>query len=455
LSPRDSSEYTVIAEKEYGLTLNHFSESFYEKQSTMGRPKDSYDYQKWKPFSDTIEAPVDLKSRLMYYQLPTKKESVIIKPGLEELFDSDFELANQVYEALGFKPKATNVVYSAVFFDTNDVVSKYKQVHPNLYSHHSTIEFKPSDLTGLPIGQNKEIKIVGRLTTDKIDVLLVDNPLSKNRFPHITLSTAKGVKPFESNEEIQKNLDKVQPLTDTIQGTVGVFDGNNEVFSSITPEQKQQALQAYSQYLDTIFPDSQVKNIVYHKTSSKQIEGGKFKISRLGGVYFSFFNIPTGGLLKGLFQKIIKENTVLAVVNVKNPFIVNRKNAKEVIKKTGLTTQDVTKLRESFDLSNNDAVLGFPNERKDTGQLDNFPNISFNENERKDIIELAVFEPEQIHMLGTEEDIEDFKQFLKSQPTATETTMEPSIEDQLEDFIEENPNMPEEDAKEYFLSCKL
>jgi hypothetical protein len=59
------------------------------------------------------------------------------------------------------------------------------------------------------------------------------------------------------------------------------------------------------------------------------------------------------------------------------------------------------------------------------------------------------------NFLGNKEDIEGFKQFLKSQPTATETTMEPSIEDQLEDFIEENPNMPEEDAKEYFLSCKL
>ncbi len=175
--------------------------------------------------------------------------------------------------------------------------------------------------------------------------------------------------------------------------------------------------QQYSAYLDTIFPNSKVKDIVYHKTSSKEIEGGKFKISRLGGVYFSFFNIPSGGLLKGVFQKIINENTVLAVVNVKNPFIVNRKNAKEVIKKTGLTTQDVTKLRKSFDLSNNDAVLGFPNETKDTGQLDNFPNISFNENERKDIIELAVFEPEQIHILGNKQDIEGFKRFVRSQET--------------------------------------
>lgn len=76
-----------------------------------------------------------------------------------------------------------------------------------------------------------EIRIVGRLTTDKVDVLLVDNPLSKNEFPHITLSTAKGVKPFQSNEEIKNNQDKIQPLNDVIKGTVGVFDGKSDITS--------------------------------------------------------------------------------------------------------------------------------------------------------------------------------------------------------------------------------
>jgi hypothetical protein len=95
-----------------------------------------------------------------------------------------------------------------------------------------------------------------------------------------------------------------------------------ELFDSNPELAKIGTLQLYSQYLDSIFPNSQVKDIVYHKTSSKEIEGGKFKISRLGGVYFSFFNVPSGSLLKGLFQKIIKENTIIAVVDVKNPFII-------------------------------------------------------------------------------------------------------------------------------------
>lgn len=127
-----------------------------------------------------------------------------------------------------------NPVYSAVFFNTDKVTSKYEQVHPNLYSHHSTIEFRPSDVSELGIGDRMSIKVVGRLTTDKVDALIVENPLSKNKFPHITLSTAKGIKPFESNKEIEENQDKIVKLNDTLLGTVGVFDGVNEITSRLS-----------------------------------------------------------------------------------------------------------------------------------------------------------------------------------------------------------------------------
>jgi hypothetical protein len=119
-------------------------------------------------------------------------------------------------------------VYSAVFFNTDDIISKYAPVHPNVFSHHSTIEFKPSDISNLPIGETKPIKIIGRLTTDKVDVLIVENSLSKNKFPHITLSTAEGVKPFESNAEIENNQDKIKPINDIIEGVVGYFNDGKE-----------------------------------------------------------------------------------------------------------------------------------------------------------------------------------------------------------------------------------
>lgn len=149
------------------------------------------------------------------------------------------DIYNQNQQSESEKSSQRNPVYSAVFFDTNELVSKYPQVHKNLYSHHSTIEFKPADISNLPIGNKMNIKIKGRLTTDKVDVLVVDNPLSKNKFPHITLSTAKGVKPFESNLEIEKNQDKIQPLNDSIKGIVGYFDGITEVTENFLTNSEQ------------------------------------------------------------------------------------------------------------------------------------------------------------------------------------------------------------------------
>lgn len=120
--------------------------------------------------------------------------------------------------------------YTGIFVDKNELMAKYPPVHPNIFYHHSTIEFKPKSIESLPLGQEIELKIIGRLTTDKVDALLVDNPLSKNAYPHITLSTAEGVNPFESNTEIQNNMDKVTPLNDNIIGFCGGFDGDKVVY---------------------------------------------------------------------------------------------------------------------------------------------------------------------------------------------------------------------------------
>jgi hypothetical protein len=124
-----------------------------------------------------------------------------------------------------------NVVYTAIFFNTDQVVDTFGQVHPNLYSHHSTIAFKPESIEGLPVGEDRSITVVGRLTNDKVDALVVENPLSKNKIPHITLSTADGVRPFESNTELENNQDKIEPLNIVLTGVVGYFNGDREVTS--------------------------------------------------------------------------------------------------------------------------------------------------------------------------------------------------------------------------------
>mgnify|MGYP003637282506 FL=1 len=125
------------------------------------------------------------------------------------------------------KPAKTNIIYTGAFVNTN-LTKEYSSDLPNKFGHHMTVSFKPSDLN-VPVGENTDLKIIGRLTTDKVDVLIIDNELSTNEFPHITLATAEGVKPFASNTEIKNNQDKIVPLDTTINATYGYFDGKNDV----------------------------------------------------------------------------------------------------------------------------------------------------------------------------------------------------------------------------------
>jgi hypothetical protein len=124
--------------------------------------------------------------------------------------------------------------YSCVLTNQKELLSRFGQVHENLFSHHSTIEYKPTDIKGLEVGKPIDLKITGRLTNDKVDVLLVDNPYSKNKYPHITLSTAKDVKPVASNFEIENNLDDVIPLDGVLKGVITVcrFEQGGEIIES-------------------------------------------------------------------------------------------------------------------------------------------------------------------------------------------------------------------------------
>ena len=114
----------------------------------------------------------------------------------------------------GFEARELNydIIYvAAMVEDEKKLKELYPPVHSNTFYHHSTIEFKPVKTHTLlnNIGKQVDLEIKGRLTTDKVDVLVVNNPGSTNKHPHITLSTAEGIKPFESNSELEEHYDKI------------------------------------------------------------------------------------------------------------------------------------------------------------------------------------------------------------------------------------------------------
>jgi hypothetical protein len=140
----------------------------------------------------------------------------------------------------------------------------------------------------------------------------------------------------------------------------------------LTPQQKQQALQQYSLYLDNIFPESTVKDIVYHGTKGEKFE--KFIPSKKGeygkGVYFGNY-------------------------------------------KTALESTDEL---DDFTL---EPKKGF-NKNKIIAAIINTQNIYERDLGGNGIRNEYVVEPEQIHILGNKQDIEGFKQFVNKDSSEEE-----------------------------------
>lgn len=119
-----------------------------------------------------------------------------------------------------------DVLYTAqVVDDKNALMRKYPSELPNKFYHHSTNKFGRQTFDERE-GEKLRLHIIGRLRTDKVDALVVENPNSSNDIPHITLATADGIKPVVSNYELHDHYDLVEPLDDFVDTT----------FSNILPK---------------------------------------------------------------------------------------------------------------------------------------------------------------------------------------------------------------------------
>tara|TARA_R100000951_G_scaffold10686_2_gene8996 strand:+ start:107 stop:8230 length:8124 start_codon:yes stop_codon:yes gene_type:complete len=179
--------------------------------------------------------------------LPYEKEKELLETLV--MFVNDFKKVNPKFNATTYfgTPEgitvpteyeaapdltAEEVVYTAqVVNNVPNLKKMFPPVHPNEHYHHSTNQFKPESLEGFELGKGEDLKIVGRLTTDKVDTLIVDNKKSNNKHPHITLSTAENVKPFASNKEIAENLDKIVWFDAKVPVTQGYFNGTSTITS--------------------------------------------------------------------------------------------------------------------------------------------------------------------------------------------------------------------------------
>ena len=160
-------------------------------------------------------------------------------------------------------------------------------------------------------------------------------------------------------------------------GVQELFNSNPELSSIGTAEQ-------YSQYLNTIFPESSVKDVVYHSSPNK-IE--KFKDS-LFGTYFSYSPI------KGTYG----ENIYSVLLNVKSPLVKP-------------SPEDSSDVKEAYnkDYRNYNNPDSFSPEG--LGQYKYDASIETS-TVTKEGAQIKVRNPEQIHILGNKQDVEGFKKFV-------------------------------------------
>ena len=199
---------------------------------------------------------------------------------------------------------------------------------------------------------------------------------------------------FYSKEKLDNDKSLVQDVTN-IKDEKKIW---NEEILQLTPQQKQQAQQLYSQYLDTIFPNSVVKDIVYHGTNTyiESFDKNKISSNTLNYGFYGkgfYFNETSDDLISWWKTLYKKEPTIVtAIINIKNPY---KEDSKVIEEKTKLGNKKETEeFTDNLLQKNYDAIL---------------PQIPKEEGSK----EFVVFEPEQIHILSSKQDIEGFKEFVK------------------------------------------
>jgi hypothetical protein len=190
--------------------------------------------------------------------------------------------------------------------------------------------------------------------------------------------------PVESTDGGKSEENKIENLH--IKEGIGfVFEQNPELAEIGTKEQ-------YSEYLETIFPESKVRNIVYHRSPEKIKAFDKTKIKDSNAKRFYFSPINTGRY----GQHVI--NALLDIKNLAKPgdkdFIddLNKKHPEYTEGKSQwfhLPAQ-IYKNAEQYGY---DGVFDFEGTNDD---------------------EYSVYHPEQIHILGCDQDLENFKKFIEN-----------------------------------------
>lgn len=194
-----------------------------------------------------------------------------------------------------------------------------------------------------------------------------------------------------------------------------VFEQNPELATIGSKEQ-------YSQYLSTIFKDSKVKDIVYHggtvESSFSKDYIGKSTIHTNKNDFnqpkaFYFTTSKNSALTYGSVKNVIlniKSPAILEQEFEDNGFGLKRKNKFTSVQDLDLKNKDSFILKDIFDAK----YLKTLSDRDLLNDVNGLKQLKLNEErEVQHGDTIGVFDPNQIHILGSQADIQGFKDFVQ------------------------------------------
>ena len=161
-----------------------------------------------------------------------------IKEGVSKLFEQNPELANGVYEALGFKTKDDNL----------DKIT-FEEIDSTTTHDYYTIQYE-----GKPIGKI-DLNNYGYIDGIEIDSKYRNKGLGKSIYRKINTELLQDNLKSDSLNRISEDAKRVWESLIKSGEAIKTSEGYKFIQLQITQQQKQEAQRAYSQYLDTRQPD--------------------------------------------------------------------------------------------------------------------------------------------------------------------------------------------------------
>lgn len=219
---------------------------------------------------------------------------------------------------------------------------------------------------------------------------------------------------YRTEEERQQTYNEARKRWD-LKGKGTIKKGIDEIFNS-TPELSNIGTkEQYSKYLDSIFPESKLKDIVYHGTGEtfdvfktpKELNSG-----RDNGIYFTSTITEKGAEWYAKNTKTGNKRIIHSILDVHHIEEVS----------IGKITDISDGALENY--KDND-IDGLYAELKNSKTGDVILN------------EYAVFEPSQIHILGSKQDISKFKEYIKLNPyiKASDREVEEFLAEKFREYV--------------------